>query len=319
MDMEHSYTKHVLLGVIGVFLILFVVFPTFTYKFIPYSVYNNNWNGCLEFYNFVGKYGKTYPLMSPYNTNQLKNGTVIIIAPQMPFTKYEIENIKKYLNNGNTLVIVDDEGTESNDLLGELNLSKRISKGRAYDLFYLKNYSFPIMIYNIEGYEGTVITSIPAYVINPSNEVVMTSDISKKVIMDVAYLNSSSKVIIISDPDIFTNQLKTHNMLFWKNLMTALDNNTYYFDETHHSKNGLYDLIFYILPANTSIMGRIAVFTIISLIGLALTLFNNDEIRKYIAKLKKEDDDDVVIDDEIRFIIEKIKSGRNYGWKRTFR
>jgi len=318
--MEHSYTKYVLLGVIGVFLILFVLFPTFTYKFIPYSIYNSDWNGCSEFYNFAGAHSKAYPIMSSYNTNRLKNGTVIIIAPQMPFTKYEIENIKKHLNNGNTLVIVDDEGTESNDLLGELNLSKRISKGRAYDLFYLKNYSFPIVRYNIEGHEGTVITSIPAYVVNPSNEIVMTSDITKKVIMEVVYFNNNTKVIIISDPDIFTNQFESHNMLFWKNLMLILDDNIYYFDETHHSKNGLYDLMFYILPANTSLVERTIIFMVISLIGLVFTLYNNAEVRKYIAKLKKEDDDDdIIIDDEIRFIIEKIKSGRNYGWKRTFR
>jgi hypothetical protein len=102
--------------------------------------------------------------------------------------------------------------------------------------------------------------------------------------------------------------------------MLILDDNIYYFDETHHSKNGLYDLMFYILPANTSLVERTIIFMVISLIGLVFTLYNNAEVRKYIAKLKKEDDDDdIIIDDEIRFIIEKIKSGRNYGWKRTFR
>ena len=125
--------------------------------------------------------------------------------------------------------------------------------------------------------------------------------------------------MIISDSDIFTNQFEDHNVLFWKNLMSILDNNVYYFDETHHSKNGVYDLIFYILPANTTIMGRIAAFTIILLIGLALTLFDDDEIRKHIVKLKKEEGDGIIFDNEIKFIIEKIKSGRNYGWKRTFR
>lgn len=317
--MENPYTKHVLLGIMGIFLILLVVFPAFTYKFIPYSIYSSDWNGCVGFYDFTGQYGETYPLMSPYDTNQLKDGVIIIIAPQMPFTKYEVEKIKKHLNNGNELVIIDDEGIVSNDLLSNLNISKRISKGRAYDLFYLKNYSFPIVYYNIEGYGGTVITSIPSYVVNPSNDMAITSNISKRVIMDVVYFKNDAKVMIISDSDIFTNQFEDHNVLFWKNLMSILDNNVYYFDETHHSKNGVYDLIFYILPANTTIMGRIVAFTIILLIGLALTLFDDDEIRKHIVKLKKEEGDGIIFDNEIKFIIEKIKSGRNYGWKRTFR
>jgi len=91
-------------------------------------------------------------------------------------------------------------------------------------------------------------------------------------------------------------------------------------ERQHQNNRAEPNLMFYILPANTSLVERTIIFMVISLIGLVFTLYNNAEVRKYIAKLKKEDDDDdIIIDDEIRFIIEKIKSGRNYGWKRTFR
>jgi hypothetical protein len=318
--MRNIYTKDILLGIIGILIILISIFPEPIYVSIPYSVYNTKWNGCSEFYKFTNTYGNSYIITSPHNLNDYKNGVIFIIAPTEPLTKSEIDKIRKYLLMGNDVVIIDDEGVASNVILKHLGIDKKIASSSTYDIFYEKNYSFPEVKYKIEGFEGIVVTSIPSYIKNPSNDIVETSGVSKKVIADVEHINNS-KLIIISDPDIFTNSLKNYNIKFWKTLLFILNKDNFYFDELHHSGNEVYGSVCLIIPAGIPKILKALLFVIASfslyLFG-AIMVFGFEKIKNMLKNILFPKKKRLFIpDSEIKEIILKIKEGRNYGWKRT--
>jgi hypothetical protein len=244
--MRNIYTKDILLGIIGILIIIMSIFPKPVYVHIPYSVYNTEWDGLSEFYKFTNTYGSSHVITSPHNFNDYENGTIFIVSPTKPLSKSEIDRIKDYLLNGYDLILVDDDGSASNAILRHFGVNKEIAGDFAQDIFYEKNCSFPEVNYNIGEFRGTVITSVPSYIVNPSEYGVArtskarTSKITKKEMVDVEYINNS-KLIIVSDPDIFTNSLKDYNIEFWNILISTLSNSdNFYFDELHHSNNAIY-------------------------------------------------------------------------------
>jgi len=210
-----------------------------------YSVLNTEWNGLSSFGKLLYESGEITPVLVPYDSLGLggMNGTLIVIGPDMDFSRGEIEQVREFLEGGGTVILADDFGT-GNELLEGLGLPQRFSKKPVISLTYTKNYEFPVTreITDTALSQGVdyVVMSRPAVILNAQSPTVYTSNASMLggeygafPIMDVVSYGKG-EIIIISDPDIFTNSLFPQNEPFLRNLIGSLPERTFYIDEAHH-------------------------------------------------------------------------------------
>ena len=211
-----------------------------------YSVLNTEWNGLSSFGKLLYKSGEITPVLVPYDSLGLgkMNGTLIVVGPDVDFSQREIEQVRAFLEGGGTLILADDFGT-GNELLAGLGLPQRFSKKPVTGLTYLKNYEFPVTREITDDALSTgvnyLMMSRPAVILNAQNPAVYTSNASMLngeygafPLLDVVSYGKG-RVILISDPDIFTNALFPQNEPFLRNLIGSLPEKTFYIDEAHHA------------------------------------------------------------------------------------
>ncbi|EHP88355.1 DUF4350 domain-containing protein [Methanotorris formicicus] len=306
-----KYLKYVTFGILGILLLSLPSTLPVIKSFCPYSIFNTDWNGCSKFAKMIHDRGEVVPLISPYDSYNIKNGVLFIISPDIHYSSKDVEKIKTFLENGGTVIIADDFGY-GNDILEGLNISPKISKRRAEDLFYYKNYSL-IETYRIEDFDGKITFNIPSY-ISSNNGEIRTSSISKKILMKkVKYANG--KVVIISDPDVFINAMETYNKNFWDVFLNNLDGYVYYIDEVHHSKFSPYDIGVVYVQSNLSNNTK---FIIFSLIVIGIFIINNIDFSRIIkfkrkTSLEKIAEENNIDINELNRVISKIKEGKNYN------
>ena len=106
-----------------------------------YSMFNRGWDGTSRFAGLAYLQGKeVVPVFESFDIANIseKNGVLLIIGPNITFTEAEIEQVKTFLERGNTLFIADDFGS-ANELLRGLKLPVGISKYPLHDFFYEKD------------------------------------------------------------------------------------------------------------------------------------------------------------------------------------
>ena len=307
-----KYLKYITFGILGILLLSLPSSLPVIKSFCPYSIFNTDWDGCSEFAKMIYHKGRIIPIISPYDAYNIKDGVLSIISPDMHYSNKDIEKIKDFLKNGGILVIADDFGY-ANDILNGLNISSKISKKRAEDLFYYKNYSL-IQTYRVEDFNGKLTLNIPSYILSDDGEA-RTSSISKKILMKrVRY--GDGEVIIISDPDVFINGMKDYNRKFWETFLDSLDADIYYIDEVHHSSFSPYDIGVTYVQSNLSNKAK---FIIFALIVIGAFVFSSIDLSRFIKfrkkmpleKIAEENNIDL---EELERVISKIRKGRNYGW-----
>lgn len=327
----NKYLKYVLVAIIGVAFMMLPIGVPMIKTFSDYSMFNRDWNGCSKFAKKIYQNNyKIVPIISPYNTydfNQ-KNGVLFIIGPSLDFSDNEVEQVREFLNNGNTIVIADDFGT-ANQVLEKLNISAKVSKNRVNDMFYYLNDDLIITCRIKNDFGNSITMNVPSYVnLNEGiNEgIILTSLVSSSGKKEKAYpimvetKYSSGKIIIISDPDIFTNGMYEFNNEFLEEFLAYLNSEVYFFDEAHRAGFDPYDLGVMYLHSSVSKNAMFLIFVIVMLVGylnetgLIKKMLNFKRKQNLNEKMLKKIAENHNIDvEDLKKVITKIKEGRNYG------
>ena len=207
-----------------------------------YSMFNTGWNGCSEFAKLLFNKGKIIPIFYPYDSVRLRDfkGALIIVGPDIDFSKLEVEEVKAFLEKGGIIFIADDFGT-ANTLLEKLDVNIRISNKKLIDLFYSKRVEFPIVVRISKDIAvEKVVLNEPSFIIG-GRGLAYTSKVSSvdgsmnsyPILAEVKY--GKGKIIVLSDPDVLINDMFQENRKFIENLIDYLGVKTFYFDEAHHS------------------------------------------------------------------------------------
>ncbi|WP_456452437.1 DUF4350 domain-containing protein [Thermococcus sp.] len=247
--------KFVVYAVVIVLMMTLITMPLTVPLFkssTPYSMFNTGWDGTARFAMLLHSKGiNLMPLFQSFDMENLKdkNGVLIIIAPDLSYTSSELAQIRDFVKRGNTLLIADDFGY-GDDILKALNLPVRISKYPLRDFFYEKDdrlivavrISDPVLGRNV----SRIIMNEPSAITVSRKGEVYASKVAMvnfhmrefPILAEVPY--GDGKVIVLSDPDILTNQLFTENQQFLENLVSYIGAGTAYMDEAHHRDFNLY-------------------------------------------------------------------------------
>lgn len=235
---------YAIMVIVGVSIIIMPLSVPVLKSNAAYSVLNTDWNGISSFGKLMYSRGEIIPVLSSYDSMNLKEkkGTLIIIGPNLEFTDEEISKLRDFLENGNMLILADDFGT-GNRLLEGLGLEERFSKKEPITPIYIKSINFPVTMEIKDkklarGVEKIVMYK-PSVILNAKNGLVYTPNSSRLgntygpfvVVEEIKY--GDGRIILISDPDIFTNSLFGENMAFIENLMDYVKG-PFYIDESHH-------------------------------------------------------------------------------------
>lgn len=92
--------------------------------------YNPSWDGTATLRDTASATASETVIAT--DTNQYGDVTpdetiAVILSPDAPYTVAETETVREFLENGGTVVVADDIGSQSNDLLANLNSSVRIN------------------------------------------------------------------------------------------------------------------------------------------------------------------------------------------------
>lgn len=236
--------------VIGTF-ILFTMPLTVPYfkSSSQYSMFNPDWDGISKFAALMYKEGKEpIPLLGPIDSYELSGGTLMIVGPDMDYTPEEIEAIKEFVEEGNTLFIADDFGT-ANEVLRGFNIPMGLSKYPLRDFFYEVDDRFLITARITDPVLGRgvdkVITNDPSAIIVTRKGEVYTSgtamiNFHKRAFPILAMTRyGKGRIIVLADPDILSNNLFEENYPFLRNLINYIPGPVY-IDEGHHSDFNLY-------------------------------------------------------------------------------
>ncbi|WP_456321723.1 DUF4350 domain-containing protein [Palaeococcus sp. (in: euryarchaeotes)] len=304
-----------------------------------YSVLNTEWDGVSSFGKLLYSSGEITPLLAPYDSVGLGSleGTLIVIGPNVDFSTGEIEQLRMFLDKGNILILADDFGT-GNQILTGLGVKERFSKSPILSVIYSKNYNFPITvdIRKKELSKGVerIILSKPAAILNAREGIVYTSNASMlgreygafPVMVELEY--GKGRIILISDPDVFTNSLFKENGVFLQNLISYIPKKTFYIDEAHHRDFNPYssgsvvirrsvnkELVFYyvlfVAFVAFIIESGIAMGILERVISLVFKFLGEEKesVDEIIERLEREGFDG----DTLKRIVEEIKTGSKIG------
>ena len=270
----------------------------------PYSIFNTGWDGTSKFAKLAYLKGKeVVPIFESFDLANIgeKNGVLLIIGPNMTFTKAEIEQIKLFLKRGNTLFIADDFGT-GNEVLRALNVPVRISRYPLRDFFYEKDDRLivsvrienPILARNVT----KIVTNEPSGIIVTKTGVVYFSRVAMinfhrrmyPLMTEVKYGNG--RIVVLSDPDVLTNMQFGENRQFLSNLIDYLGGGTFYFDEAHYPGFNLYTTgtvtVTRVLPRDRAVELIILVATLILLNELGTLRPTERLVRKLTSRFFRE-------------------------------
>ena len=234
---------YIILLVVGIALLIMPLSVPVFKSNAQYSVLNTGWNGTSEFGKLLYSKGGVSPILGPYDSVGLDGdrGTLVVIGPNLPFTSGEIKALKKFLKEGNTLLLADNFGT-GNQLLKGLGLRERFSSKPPLTPVFIKNRDFPITAEiktPLSSGVSVLVMYKPSVILNPVNPLVTTPNgtyVDGKygafAIVDIVKYGRG-KVILVSDPGVFTNSLFRENERFIENLLNYMPG-PYLIDEAHH-------------------------------------------------------------------------------------
>ena len=330
---------YAILMAFGIFLLVMPLTIPMFYTSADFSVFNTKWNGASNFGRLLYEETKIVPVITSYNSFGLgeKEGVLLILGPDMSYSSLEIDEIKKFLENGGTLVLIDDFGT-GNDILRGLNLTARFTSLIPIDVFYSKNYNFPELVRILDpqlsvgvdkltlnvpsvivGAEGSIYTSKVAVIGNNQRQLPIMSELEY----------GNGRIILFSDPSVFINDMFEKNEPFIRNFVSYIKADVIYIDEAHHTSFNPYAVGTVVIRRSLDKMKAfymilgVAVLAILIESGLALEgisrvvnvllgkIFKEEEksLDDVIGELKKEGYDEKVL----RKIIREIQTGKKLG------
>ena len=319
-------------------LVMPLTIPVF-YTSADFSVFNTKWNGASNFGRLLYEETNIMPVITSYNSFGLgeKEGVLLILGPDLSYSSLEIDEIKKFLENGGTLVLIDDFGT-GNDILSGLNLTARFTSLIPIDVFYSKNYNFPELVRILDpqlsvgvdklilnvpsvivGAEGSIYTSKVAVIGNNQRQLPIMSELEY----------GNGRIILFSDPSVFINDMFEKNEPFIRNFVSYIKADVIYIDEAHHTSFNPYAVGTVVIKRSLDKMKAfyvilgVAVLAILIESGLALEgisrvvnvllgkIFKEEEksLDDVIEELKKDGYDEKVL----RKIIREINTGKKLG------
>lgn len=237
---------------VGILLLILPVAVPIIKTSAEFSMFNTKWNGCSKFAKLLYERGEVIPIIYPYNSVKVSKlkGVLVVIGPDIDFSKLEAEEVKKFLENGGTLFIADDFGT-ANSLLKKIGVKARFSDKQLKDLFYSKNYNFPVVVRikdpRLSVGVKNITLNIPSAIVGGDGKIFSSkvSIIGKNmksypILAEIRY--KKGKIIMLSDPSILINDMFERNRKFIENLVEYLGSNVFYFDEAHHSDFNPYSI-----------------------------------------------------------------------------
>ena len=89
---------------------------------------NSYWNGLSEVYNVY--HPARVETMATLNTTFVEpsNSTLLMLGPSKPFTENDLQQVKRYLDAGGSVLLADDFGT-SNTLVGGAGFEDTVLRG----------------------------------------------------------------------------------------------------------------------------------------------------------------------------------------------
>lgn len=239
-------------GIISAFLVAVVLwlYPSRT----DYAVTNPYWNGLRR----TGEQLGLQPLASLDLLADQARGTALIVIPYVSPSKVEFERLKRYVETGGVLLLMDDSGT-ANDVLTHLGVGARLSGQLLVDpLFNFKNGRLP----RIADFTGGPITEgVESLVFNHATVIADIGRLTEVASSSlVSYLDSNQNgrrdaddpagpfavaaagpvgegyLVLVSDPSILLNSMLDlgHNRRFVRNLLRIAGADArIYLDEAH--------------------------------------------------------------------------------------
>jgi len=264
--MRRFYIYLLMFLVIVVFLSIPLVVPYLS-RSSDFSVFNSDWNGTSSFYKnymenaelkrlemeedrflntFMGDLSDIY-IEDPSNT------VMITLGPSVSYSSDEKEFLKRFLEEGGTLLIADDFGT-GNEILEGVGIEARFSNHLVLDSVFQTSGLFPIIYKGPELSEYNLLLNYPSSIIGAEEQIFRTTEMAfldldgdhsydigeprGPFTMVAKIENGMGDVYLFSDPSIFINsmidQLDNREYIF--DMMEDLTENftkTVYIDEAH--------------------------------------------------------------------------------------
>ncbi len=225
------------------------------YQVAPkYSVYDGDWDGTSALYAYVsGSYQAKAVFASIDDFTALgSDSTLIVIAPERPFTAKEKISLRGFVSGGGTLILTGARGAAA-DLSEEFNV--RFSNATLVDyLAFNRRQDFPVLPFAVGGDSGMEFMKFPtAIMIHPAAATIISASSPESYIdlnfngavdpqdakgpfaVAIAEDYGKGKVVVISDSDVFTNDLlpRGDNLKFAAAIFSAYSHGIIAFDESH--------------------------------------------------------------------------------------
>ncbi len=233
-----------------------------------FRVGNTFWNGS----SGLDSYLTLTPLETLADLPVATEGATLILIPYIELTQPELEDVRRFVNVGGTLVLADDYGY-GNQVLSHLGIGARFSGQALLDpLFSYKNQHLP-RVFNLS--PGSVTDDVESLVLNHAtcltdieggDVLAMSSSFSYLDLNDnqrwdegeptgampviSSHIQASGRVILVSDPSIFINSMGIlddnygiiENIAGITSSRLFLDQSHLPYSDLHHTKDLLADV-----------------------------------------------------------------------------
>lgn len=216
-----------------------------------FGIYNGDWDGSSELRDIAAEEGLERQIV--YDTRQYERDpdgqtVAVVLSPDDGYSRQEAERIRAFVLNGGTLVVAEDFGTHSNDLLRSVGATARVDGALLRDEWqYFQRPTMPrVTQFDDRGRfrgVGPVVLNYGTAVV-PGEASVLARSASSAYLdrnLNGSLDNSESvrsypvvtterfgqgTVIVVSDPSIFINTMlgRPNNRAFVRALLTPYDN-----------------------------------------------------------------------------------------------
>ena len=196
------------------------------------AAYNPSWDGTSTARNTIDSATGGQPVVvdtAAYNQFQAADTLAVILAPREPYNQSEINALQSFTDRGGTILVAEDQRTETNQLLNELGVETRIDGQPLRDpRQYHRNPAAPVITdiaHNstinettqftlnrgtvLRSTDGTAIanTSEFAYIDANGNEQLDRSEQLRSYPVLSSEQVGDGRVLVLSDPSVFINQM----------------------------------------------------------------------------------------------------------------
>jgi hypothetical protein len=285
--------QHVLVITVVIVLIVSVVCISLFPSIHDFMEYNTTWNGIRYSLNEIDATTVDFSQES----TKLDSSNILISVPYMQYNNGELEQVKIFVDNGGTLVVMDDYGY-GNSIMEYFNIDCRFSGDSLLDpLFCYKNQWFPKItdfsplvnkdvklvilnhatsLLNTEHTEVIAWSSSSSFLDHNGNESWDSAELKGPLPVATELHFGKGAVILVSDPSILINSMmgKADNSMFFSNLINSSGNTGAVLLDTSHLVKNPMDII---KPKLASIVGILsqpyAVLGIVALLFIVISRY----------------------------------------------